>query len=124
MGPQESLGTIDGFPVAHIFLEIRLDVVEADRPLLIGLYDTYMYRVSVDAAQNFLTGAGRYCTVPLTRKNGHLFNLLPTIEILYKRTDLVRLHKNFFHPTPEKLYSIIQRASPLDFSPSTRRLLD
>lgn len=125
VGRQRIKGTITiRIPIADHFLAVTLDVVPANLPLLIGLDVIDRYKVSVDAARNQLSSVdGSWC-VPLQRKNGHLYYLWTVANVLYTRAELVKLHKHLFHPTTGKLYNLIERASPLDCTPSTRSLLE
>jgi hypothetical protein len=52
-------------------------------------------------------------TIPIVRKRGHLFvecNIISSV--LMSDVQLLKIHKQFGHPSPEKLYDLISFADP------------
>jgi Reverse transcriptase (RNA-dependent DNA polymerase) len=61
----------------------------------------------------------------LIRKNGHAYYQWHTNNsVLFTQTELHRMHLHFFHPSAQKLYSLIRRARPDQATSATRALLD
>ena len=57
-----------------------------------------------------------------TRKLGHVY-LEWSKEILFTRSELLKLHRNFYHPTVTNLMNLIKRAKPEEFNEATRKTL-
>ena len=50
--------------------------------------------------------------VKLRYKLGHLYLEWPPSLVLSSRPDLLKLHRRFAHPSPEKLGNLLQKAAP------------
>ena len=66
-------------------------------------------------------------SVPLVRaKSNHAYarigNRQP-VDIHFTRSQLVRLHRHFFHPSVEKLFNLISKARPEEATQETKRIL-
>lgn len=103
IGRQRSSGILEvQIPVYDSFLHLRLGLVPANLPFLIGLDVIDKYQVSIDAARYRMTGLNFAWPVPLTRKHGHLYYDWTNSNIIYKNANLLKLHKQFFHRTAKK----------------------
>ena len=60
----------------------------------------------------------------LQMRDGHLFLSWPTASALYTRAELSKRHRQFFHPTSEKLFGLLRRASLDECTPETRLMLE
>lgn len=137
----ESLGVIDlplatppGIPTIYV----TCDVILPDVPALLGLSALDAHSVTADTVSNrlikrvFLDGDKRdgpfpvdEWHVPLTRFNGHVCAAFgfPTLTFL-TRVQLSKLHRQFRHPSAEKLYNILKRAKPDEIYSDTFKALE
>lgn len=120
-------------------ITIHLDVVSADVPPLLGLDVLDLNKLMIDNVHNRLarrskhysktTGLDYYVEqwfIPLLRgKSGHLYCNLqpPDFQIRYSRPDLLRLHRQFYHPSAGKLFALLNRADPSKANAETLRIL-
>jgi hypothetical protein len=71
---QESLGSLKVIlPTPEPLINLEIDVVQADVPLLIGLDVLYENGMTADTLNNFLKCPGRGWKIPLVRKLGHVY---------------------------------------------------
>lgn len=122
-----SLGRISIFlrtcpGVSKIFVE--LDIVDADIPALLGMDDldnesltpcTFSNRLikrSVRMAQDWKERFVDEWSVPVVRSSSnHLYvEMNLSTETYFTRTQLYRLHWQFFNPSSEKLVNLLKRA--------------
>ena len=57
-------------------------------------------------------------------KLGHLYVEWSRNLILYTRSDLLKIHKRFAHPTAEKLQEFVKRANPEEYSRTVETILE
>ena len=105
------------------FLPLNVEVVDIDVPLLIGLDFLKKEKLYPDTVDNKLVCKESAWHVPLTQKFGHLYYDWSATPILYTRSELIRLHKHFFHPSSAKLFELIKRSSPAEADAETRKVL-
>lgn len=55
---------------------------------------------------------------PLVRKLGHMYLTWPD-EILYTQEELRKVHRHFYHPDSQRLFSVLRRANPEECSSQT-----
>ena len=60
----------------------------------------------------------------LTFKKGHLYLEWNAKYAFFSKSDILKMHKRFAHPTPEKLAALLRRSYPHQHSSSTKRILD
>jgi hypothetical protein len=105
---QRSLGSM-GIRMAvpgGSFLSVKVDVVAADIPFLIGLDALDDFGLNVLTVQNILESVGEGRNLPLVPKLGHLY-LEPSKadSILFTKNELQKLHRSFLssfqRQTPE-----------------------
>lgn len=106
------------------FLPLEIDVVKANIPMLIGLEVLDQNQLVADNLDNELVSKRGKWSLPITRKNGHLFVEWDFAEILYTKSELRKLHLHFYHPSVNKLYNLIRRAKPEDATSETKQLLE
>ena len=101
--------------VQHI--PVILDIVELDIPALLGLDIIDAYGLVADTVNNRLVHLRKgeskpIWHVPLTRADNHVYAemLLPP-QVFYTTDQLRKLHKRFAHPSADKLYQLLKRAS-------------
>eukprot|EP00170_Pyropia_yezoensis_P002017 contig_8609_g2021 len=103
---------------------IEVDVVDVNVPLLLGLDFLDEHKMNVNNTTKMLICVNKGIQVPLVRKMGHIFFEWGT-DILYTFPELQRIHKHFFHASPERLYALMRRAKVDDAVPLTlKQLLD
>lgn len=61
--------------------------------------------------------------IPLIRKEGHIY-YNRAIEVLLTMGKLRRIHRVFYHPAINTLYSLIKRAQPKDATSGTMRMIE
>jgi len=119
-------------------IAVDIDVVAADIPPLLGLDVIDREGLTPDVAFNVLakrrqetTAAGTRIyieewSVPMWRAaSRHSYVALSTSHpTLFTRTQLQKLHRQFFHPSAEKLYNLLRRSRPADTTPATRKVLE
>ena len=118
---------------------VELEIVPADIPALLGLDVLDQHQLTIDTVHNVLAKRSRITTeegsiyliddwsVPLVRaKSNHAYarigNRQP-VDIHFTRSQLVRLHRHFFHPSVEKLFNLISKARPEEATQETKRIL-
>jgi hypothetical protein len=108
---RESLGTVKlPLPTPDGIFSPKLDVVDLDVPLLIGLDTLDKWQAYVNNVNNSLVGPG--WSLQLIWMSGHLYLPLPAVDMLFSRSELAQLHRAFYHPYAVKLYNLIQKAKP------------
>jgi hypothetical protein len=107
------------------FMYISTDIVDAEIPHLICLDTPEKFELKVPSDQNALELVPVGWRLPLTRKLGHIYlNPSPDHSILFTKTEMHKLHRSFFHPSSEKLLSLLKRARPDQVQAETRKLLN
>jgi hypothetical protein len=119
---KQSIGQLPiSIPTPEGSIEILVDVVDAPVPFLIGLDILDEYKLVCNNVDNRLerrelcngTESSIRWTIPIVRKGGHLFVECNRISsVLMSDVQLLKIHKQFGHPSPEKLYDLIRRADP------------
>ena len=104
------------------YIQITVDIVRANIPLLIGLDALDEYQLYVNNIQNLLIHDRIGWIVPLQRLDGHMFYAWGN-EIFFILPELRKMHKGFYHPSAEKLLNLIKRAEPKHATPEVRTLL-
>lgn len=97
----------------HSFIAIVADVINADIPFLIGLDTLDAFGLFVNTVTNQLECPSLQWKIPLVRKFGHVyFNWPKNQTILFTKTELIKLHKAFYHPANDKLLGLLKKARP------------
>ncbi len=124
----ESLGrTVIRMPIYEHgnFLKYETEVVDVDLPALFGLYNMKKHQWYVDeVTDEFCTYLDPSLKVKLILKIVHLYLEWPSNLILYTRSDLIKIHRRFAHPTPEKLAALLKLAAPQYFEKCMKKLLE
>ena len=105
------------------FIELLVDVVDVQIPFLLGLDTMKQFKLVLDTDNLRLSSKSEGWDVPLTSKRGHLYYEWK-LEILFTQSELVRIHKHFYHPKSERLYSLMKRGVPERTSPEVLRDLE
>jgi Reverse transcriptase (RNA-dependent DNA polymerase) len=102
---------------------LQVDVVDADIPLLLGLDFMDNMNVTANTLTNRLESREGW-SLPLTRHGGHVYLEWEQLHAtMFSSEQLRKLHRQFFHPSADKLYNLLKRARPEDASEETRALL-
>lgn len=109
---------------ASLHLDLAVDVVDLDIPLILGLDILRGKGLLVDYINNELKFCNHDLSLPITSKYGHVFLEWDYHTIHFTKTELIRLHTHFMHPSASKLYDLIARANPEKASPSIKRLIN
>lgn len=107
-----------------LHLDLSIDVVALDIPLIIGLDILRGHNLLV----NYLDNTIRFCsygiTRPISQKLGHVFLQWDEHRILFTKAELTRLHMHFMHPSASKLFQLIARSDPSKDNPSIKKLIE
>ena len=106
------------------FIEHRFDVVKADVPLLLGLDLLDSSGLIVNNVNNCLENKILGYSMPIVRKFGHLYLEWPVSEILFTKAELTKLHRQFKHPSTEKLLNLLKRSKVSNVDAHTRKMLE
>jgi hypothetical protein len=91
------------------FILLDADVVKTNIPLLVSLYALDKFGLTADTARNVLCCPQHNWETPLISKLGHIYLEWPGGDcILYTKAELQKLHRNFVHPSQEKLYALLK----------------
>lgn len=123
---RQSMGTLEfRLPIpSKGYLPIVADIVDADIPLLIGLDFLDREQLLADNISNKLISRHDNWEIPIIRRNGHLFVTWNLKTILFTKSELFKLHRNFFHPSSKKLFNVLKRAFPDKCPPEVQRKLE
>jgi hypothetical protein len=101
---------------------LSVDVVDLDVPLLIGLDFLDSQGLYWNSVTNKLVHHATNTSVPTIRRAGH--GWIEWIQAQwFTRAELARLHKSFYHTSPDKLYQILKRWHPDQLEPGTLAVL-
>ena len=136
----KSLGRVDiplATPTGVGNIYVPMDVVSADVPGLLGLDILDKYKMTHDTVckrlvkKTVLSSTDEYVmdledwSVPLVRFDGHCYpDIAVTTDVMFSRSTLEKLHRQFVHPSADKLYKLLKKARPEDIKPDTWELLE
>lgn len=106
------------------FIEHRFDVVNADIPMLFGLDLLDSSSLYVDNVDNVIVNKKLGYKMPIARKFGHMYLEWPASTILFTKSELKKLHRQFKHPSVDKLLNLLKRSKVKDVDSSTRVMLE
>ena len=136
----KSLGTVTiplAAPAGIKPIPVVLDIVDADIPALLGLDVLDKESLVADTVTNLLTkrtllrlqnGQHRYrdeWSIPLLRsRSRHVYAEMDfTPSTFFTRAQLTKIHRQFFHPSAEKLFKLLHRARPDEATPEALKIL-
>jgi hypothetical protein len=113
---QRFLGTIPiRIPTANgAFLSVQVDVVDTDIHFLLRLEFLKKESLYADTVDDIPVCKSGKWQVPLAHKFGHICYDWSETPILFTKSELIRLHKHFFHPSALNMIDLIRRAKPED----------
>lgn len=99
-------------------MELKINVVDVNTPLLFGLDTLDEYKMYVNNVDDVLV-----CTVPsykhlIVRKFRLLFYEWQE-NIFYTDNELRSIHRHFYHAHPDKVFNLMKRAEDLDATQET-----
>jgi hypothetical protein len=93
---------------------LEVDVVLTNVPMLLGLDVLDKFGLCADTVHIVLHCTAEYWTLPLVRKLGHVYLEWSAPDlILYTKSELQKLHRNFSHPSTQNLFALLKRAKKL-----------
>lgn len=104
-------------------IESLFDVVSADFPMRTGFEMLDEEGLITDNFRSKLICPKFYWNIPINIKHGHMFILWYRRETIYKNYDLLRLHRNFYNPSTNKLMALMKLYSPNQADAVTQELL-
>lgn len=128
------LRTPPGIPA----IMVEMDVVNADIPALLGMdlldkesltpctvSNRLAKRVPIIDKEGNKAYVDKWC-VPLRRsKSGHLYAQMHLVSgTFFTKSQLSKLHRQFFHPSAQKLFNLLRRARPEEATPETLKHLE
>lgn len=105
------------------FVPLLVDVADLNVPFPLGLDVMTEYKMVLDMDECTLASKLQGWQIPLRKKPGHLYYEWAA-TILLTETELVRVHKHFYHPNSERLFSLMRRADPGSTSPQVLKDLE
>lgn len=100
---------------------LSVGVVPEDGPLLVGLDVMDRHHLRFLSVSNELECASGQWPMPVPRKSGHAYmKRHPIFQILYTRSQLIRLHKNLLQSSVQTLYNLLRRVTTDKLSSDTR----
>ena len=105
------------------FMMLELDVVDIDVPLLLGLDTLDKYSLYCNNVKNQLVCENPKWIHNMSRKYGHLYYVWE-YGTMYTKTELRKIHRQFYHPRPERLFELMKRAEDPEATVNTRELLE
>ncbi|OSX76497.1 hypothetical protein BU14_0188s0015 [Porphyra umbilicalis] len=121
-GKHDTVGCLDiRVPITAEFIIIMaVDVIKLNVPFLLGLDTLDRYKMYVNNVTDELVCVNEGVSLPTTRSDGHVYYSWEwNPDILYTFPELVRIHRHFFHASPERLYAVMRRAKNEDAVPET-----
>jgi hypothetical protein len=98
------------------FIMLEVDVVPTNVPMLLDLDVLDKFGLCADTAEDW--------NLPLVRKLRHVyFEWSATDRILYTKSELQKLHRNFSHPSTQNLFALLKRAKADNVDANTRAVL-
>jgi hypothetical protein len=123
-----SMGKLNlNLPVPNGVLDLYVDEVKPDIPLLVGfdLMDNHRIQfLNVSNELEHIDLSGSSWRMPVSRKCGHGFLECEVHSVRYNKSQLLRLHKNLYHPSTEKIINLLKRANHELFTSHTKGLLE
>ena len=136
----ESLGKISlplATPRGAPRILVDFDIVQADVPALLGMdvldreelvADTVFHRLAHRAAYDIEDGRKMYVDfwfIPLKRSiSRHVYAPVdPGIRTNFTRAQLHKLHRQFYHPSADKLFNLLLKARPEQATTETLEIL-
>jgi hypothetical protein len=123
---RNSLGILHmRFPTPNgSFIMLEVDVVPTNVPMLLYLDVLDKLGLSADTVHTFLHCTAEGWKLPLVRKLGHLYlEWSGTDRILYTKSELQKLHRNFSHPSTQNLFALLKRAKADNLDANTQAVL-
>jgi hypothetical protein len=107
-----------------IFTRLEVDVVPTNVPMLLDLDVLDKFGLSADTEHNVLHCTAEDWKLPLARNLGHVYlEWSATDRILYTKSELQKLHRNFSHPSTQNLFALLKRAKADNLDANTRAVL-
>lgn len=95
-----------------------------DFPLLVGLDVMRANGMILNFDADEVTDDSATWIVPIDYLRGHAFITDATNSVLYTKPELEKLHLQFYHPSPGKLYDLLKRYNPDTIGPSVKSVLE
>ena len=123
---QKSIGSISiRLPfLKDAFVPIEVNVVRANEPFLLGLDLLDKLQLYLDTTRNVLISSPGNISGPIVRKFGHVYLEWKREDaVLFSRSEMLKLHRGFRHPTDTKLLNLIRKAPPHEATEATTKVL-
>jgi len=90
---------------------MAVDVITLNVPFLLGLDTLDRYKMYVNNITDELVCVNDGISLPTIRSDGHVYYSWEwRPDILYTFSELVRIHRHFFHASPERLCAVMRRS--------------
>ncbi len=96
------------------------DVIDANVPLVLGLNTLDDHNLLANTREHALVQ--KDWSIALVRDQGHIWLKWPE-EIFYTRSQLLKLHRHYKHPSAGKLFSLLKKVNPDKLPPTTLSVL-
>ncbi|OSX74487.1 hypothetical protein BU14_0287s0006 [Porphyra umbilicalis] len=116
-----SLGTLHvKVPYANnLFLPMEVDVVALNVPILLGLDTMDANQMFLDDMSNKLVFVAYTVSIQVVRKYGHAY-IEWVKDALYTMAEVDKLHRQFCHPHPDRLFAVLRQAKDPQATKDTR----
>lgn len=104
--------------------QLEIKFVHVSVPLLFGLDTLDLHALVPDNVDNVLAKKTFNWSIQITRKFGRMYLEWDFFEILYKKTELRKIHMHFYHTSANKLLKLISEAKSENATPETRTLIE
>lgn len=105
------------------FLQVKMDPVSDDVPCSLGL-DILDQEKHADNFHNVLCSYKFGWKIPIKRKYDHLYVTWETNEVIFTIPELIKLHRNFSHPSAGKSLKLKKRAKPDQADALAKRIIE
>jgi len=110
-------------PLGSTFImRLTVDVVDLNLPFLLGIDVMDKYRLHVNTVSNHLVCVNEGVDLPVVRKYGNVYYDWD-MATFYSFSELQRIHKNYLHVRPDRLYALMRRAKDKDAVPASLKKL-
>ena len=99
--------------------------MHTDVLFLLGLDSMDKYKMFADTVRNLLCCPSLQLSIPVFRKLGHVYlDWTKTSHALFTRSELLKMHRGFSHPTNDKLLNLLKLARPHEMNHDTVKTLE
>ena len=92
------------------FIQIEIDVVDLDVPMLLGLRELRQNQLLVDYLDKKIINKKIDWKMDLRDKHGHMYWSWDVYDSFFTKREIERLHYHSFHRSSKKLYDLVRKS--------------